>query len=91
MNKLLTILRYLIYPAIWVGSFALITTLLTAGIDTYFATLPVIAGAALVVLLLERALPYETDWLHTKRGDLNLDTVHYIVNYSIKVVAQLGV
>lgn len=89
MKKLITILRHLIYPVVWVGSFALITTLLTAGVNTYLATLPVIAGAALVVLLMERALPYEIDWLCTKRGNLNLDTVHYVVNYGIKVVAQL--
>lgn len=89
MNKRITLLRYLLYPVIWSGSFLLIVALLAAGINTYLATLPVIAGAAIVVLLLERALPYEIDWLRTKHGDLNLDTAHYVVNYSIKVVAQL--
>ena len=89
MNRLTLFLRYLIYPAIWGGAFYLITYLLGTGVNTYLATLPVIAGAAVAVLLLERWLPYEIDWLRSKHGDLNLDTVHYLVNYGIKVVAQL--
>ncbi|WP_298610260.1 sterol desaturase family protein, partial [uncultured Spirosoma sp.] len=89
MNKRISLLRYLLYPVVWVGSFVMISTLLAVGVNIYLATLPVVAGAAVVVLLLERALPYDTDWLHSKQGDLNLDTVHYVVNYGIKVVAQL--
>lgn len=89
MNKLKQLSRYLIYPTVWGGSFLLIVILLQSGLNTYLATLPVIGLAAVVVLLLERALPYEADWLKTKQGDLNLDTVHYMVNYGIKVVAQL--
>lgn len=89
MNKLKALSRYVIYPVVWGGSLWGVVSLLAAGVNTYLATLPIIVGAAVVVLLLERVLPYERDWLRTKHGDLNLDTVHYVVNYCIKVIAQL--
>lgn len=80
--------QYLIYPIIMLTSFVVISTLLERGINQYLATLPIIGLIAIFILFIEKLYPYDKDWLHSK-GDFNLDTIHYLVNYGIKLVAQI--
>ena len=79
--------KYLMYPTFMVIASASIIILLERGINPYLATVPVIIAFAIAILLIEKKYPYEKDWVKSK-GDFNLDSIHYFVNYGIKLIAQ---
>ena len=82
------IFQYSIYPIFMMSAWALILWAMQKGINQYLATVPIIATFGLIALLLERAMPFEKQWL---RGtDWNLDFIYYIINYLIKVSAQFS-
>lgn len=65
-----------------------ITTGIERGWPSYFVVVSVLLLIGTLVFFAERGLPYKPTWLESK-GDLSLDTVYYVVNYGIKIVAQL--
>jgi len=80
--------QYSIYPLFMILAWALILWAMQTGINQYLATVPIIALFGIVALLLERALPFEKEWING--SDWNLDFTYYIINYLIKVSAQFG-
>lgn len=82
------VFQYSIYPLIMLSASFLLISGLEAGINYYLVTLPVITFFGASILLLERWMPYEKDWTVNK-GDWNLDLTYYVINYSIKLTAQL--
>lgn len=89
MPTLKTVFQYTIYPVFLGAAWGLMLVALQNGVNQYLATLPVVAAFGLLALLLERVLPFERAWLHG--SDWNLDFTYYLINYLIKVTAQLGV
>ena len=77
-----------IYPVFMLSAAILIIAGITSGLNQYLATIPVIALYGFFALILERSLPYEKKWL--KGSDWNLDFTYYIVNYLIKIIAQIS-
>lgn len=77
-----------IYPIIMIVSSSLIIGGIEAGINQYWVTIPVILFFGLVILQLERWFPYEEEWTKGK-NDWNLDLTYYIINYGIKLAAQI--
>ena len=49
------------------------------GYNMYLVSLPVITLSGVLILFLERWMPYEKDWIKGK-GDWNLDLTYYIIN-----------
>lgn len=81
------IFQYTIYPFVMLSAAFLIIYGIQSGYNFYWSTLPVITIFGVIILLLERWLPYEKDWVNGK-GDWNLDLTYYVINYSIKLAAQ---
>lgn len=80
--------QYTIYPIFMLSAWGLILWAMQTGANQYLATIPIIALFGLIALLLERVMPFEKTWLDGT--DWNLDFIYYIVNYLIKVSAQLS-
>lgn len=81
-----TIFQYSIYPLIILSAAALLIVGIQMKYNMYLVTLPVITFYAILILFLERLLPFEKQWLYG--WDWNLDLTYYIINYIIKVIAQ---
>lgn len=81
------IFQYGFWVVLFFGAASAMIVLFNTGINQYLATLPVLMVVATIILLLEKIIPFERDWVKSK-GDLNLDTIYYIVNYLIKLSAQ---
>lgn len=80
--------QYSIYPIFMMSACALILWAMQTGINQYLATVPIIALYGLIALLLEKAMPFEKQWLNGT--DWNLDFIYYLINYIIKVSAQFS-
>lgn len=76
-----------IYPAIMLSTSAIILYGIQSGYNQYLATIPVITLTGILILVLEKWMPYEKNWVSGK-NDWNLDLTYYIINYSIKLIAQ---
>jgi sterol desaturase/sphingolipid hydroxylase (fatty acid hydroxylase superfamily) len=70
------------------SAWIIITSLISDGINPYLATIPLIVIYGAAALFLEKLMPFNREWL--KGEDWNLDFTYYIINYAIKVAAQLG-
>ncbi len=79
--------QYGIYPAVMLSAAAILIYGIQKGYNYYLVSITTISVYGLIVFLLERRLPYERKWLDG--WDWNLDFLYYIINYIIKVVAQL--
>lgn len=79
--------QFSIYPVIMAAASAILIFGIQSGYNQYMVTIPVITLFGLFILLLERWMPYEKDWVKGK-GDWNLDLTYYIINYCIKLAAQ---
>ena len=89
-----TVIRYGSYPLI-LGATALVLFGALAGGWPYFPTVPLTVAAALAcVALLERRLPFHTEWARDHR-DTICDAIHAVVNLAVLlavhgVIAALG-
>ncbi|MBX9734877.1 MAG: sterol desaturase family protein [Chitinophagaceae bacterium] len=81
------VFQFGIYPIIMLSASATIIYEIGAGVNQYLATIPFITLTGVLILLLERWIPYEKNWVGSK-NDWNLDLTYYIINYSIKLIAQ---
>lgn len=81
------IFQYSIYPIIMFAAATLLIYGMQNGYNYYFVSILTISIFGLILLILERQLPYEKEWINN--WDWNLDFVYYIINYSIKLFAQL--
>ena len=81
------VFQFGIYPAIMLSASAIILYGIKSGHNYYLATIPVITLTGVLILLLEKWMPYEKSWVSGK-NDWNLDLTYYIINYSIKLIAQ---
>jgi sterol desaturase/sphingolipid hydroxylase (fatty acid hydroxylase superfamily)/uncharacterized protein (DUF2147 family) len=81
------IFQFGIYPLIMLAAGALLIYGMQNGYNYYVVSITTITVFGLIILLLERQLPYEKSWV--SNWDWNLDLVYYIINYAIKLVAQL--
>lgn len=79
--------QFSIYPLIMLSAAIIIVKGIQSGYNQYVITIPVITFFGLLILLLERWMPYDTDWVKGK-SDWNLDLTYYIINYCIKLIAQ---
>jgi len=59
-----------------------------SGLNRYLSVLAIMTFYGFFILLLERWMPYNKDWVNG--SDWNLDLTYYIINYSIKIIAQYG-
>ena len=80
--------QYSIYPVYMLSAWFLILWGIQSGLNQYLATIPVIIVYGIIILLLEKVLPFDKEWLNG--SDWNLDLTYYIINYSIKTIAQIG-
>lgn len=87
-RKLKSLLQYIIYPVIMIVSSIIIMQKIGTGENHLKVIISILGSNALLILTLEKILPYEKAWLNSK-GDLTLDTTYYIINYFIKLVGQL--
>lgn len=78
--------QYSIYPVLMLASAILLIGGIQAGYNPYLVTLPVIAGCGVLILVLEKWMPYDKMWVNG--SDWNLDLTYYIINYCIKLAAQ---
>ncbi|GAO44433.1 sterol desaturase family protein [Flavihumibacter petaseus] len=76
-----------VYPLIMLSASGVLIYGIQSGFNQYLIVLPVISFFGMLILLLERWMPYEIDWVKGK-NDWNLDLTYYIINYGIKLVAQ---
>lgn len=81
------IIQYTLWLSLFGSAASLMIILFEKGINHYAATLSVIVFFALVILSLEKRMPFEKDWVKSK-GDINLDTAYYSINYGIKLTGQ---
>jgi sterol desaturase/sphingolipid hydroxylase (fatty acid hydroxylase superfamily)/uncharacterized protein (DUF2147 family) len=81
------IFQYSIYPIVMLTAATLLINGMQNGYNYYVVSISTITGFGLLILILERQLPYEKAWINN--WDWNLDFVYYIINYSIKLGAQL--
>lgn len=81
------VFQFGIYPAIMLSASAIILYGIRSGYNQYLVTVPVITLTGILILLLEQWMPYEKNWVGGK-NDWNLDLTYYIINYSIKLIAQ---
>lgn len=58
-------------------------------VNHYLVTLSVILFIGVIILLLEKILPFNRAWLN--HWDWNLDLTYYITNYIIKLLAQFQI
>jgi sterol desaturase/sphingolipid hydroxylase (fatty acid hydroxylase superfamily) len=76
-----TLIRYLSYPLIAVGSAVLLVALANQGAP-YWPLFPLIVATGIVsVALLERIAPFEASWNRDHRGDTAVDAAHFLVSY----------
>ena len=80
--------QYCVYPVFIILSWALILWTMQIGVNHYIATVPIILIFGIVLLFLERIMPFEKNWVNG--SDWNLDFTYYIINYLIKIAAQFG-
>lgn len=78
--------QYSIYPVLMLASAILLIGGIQAGYNPYLVTLPVITGCSVLILVLEKWIPYDKTWVNG--SDWNLDLTYYIINYCIKLAAQ---
>lgn len=78
--------QYSIYPVLMLASAILLIGGIQAGYNPYLVTLPVITGCGVLILVLEKWIPYDKTWVNG--SDWNLDLTYYIINYCIKLAAQ---
>jgi len=83
------IFQYTIYPIIMTTSAILLIYGIEYEYNYYIVSITTITIFGLLILLLERQFPYEKEWLNN--WDWNLDFIYYIINYAIKLIAQLQV
>jgi len=88
MTVLQSFAKHGIYPFFMISGSTTIIWGISSGMHHIAVIAPVLLISAIAILTLEKFLPFEPDWLKSK-GDLNVDTIHYIVNYFIKLGAQL--
>ncbi len=81
------IFQYSMYPIIMLSAATLLIYGMQNGYNYYAVSLSTISIFALLILLLERQLPYEKQWINN--WDWNLDFIYYLINYAIKLIAQL--
>jgi sterol desaturase/sphingolipid hydroxylase (fatty acid hydroxylase superfamily)/uncharacterized protein (DUF2147 family) len=81
------VFQYCIYPVIMLSASFILIFGMKNGYNMYLVSLPVITLSGVLILFLERWMPYEKDWIKGK-GDWNLDLTYYIINYCIKLTAQ---
>lgn len=81
------IFQYCIYPVIMLSASFILIFGMKNGYNMYLVSLPVITLSGVLILFLERWMPYERAWVKGK-GDWNLDLTYYIINYCIKLAAQ---
>ena len=86
MNKLQVLSSYLIYPFIVWGCGAISIFAVGNNINYWVVIPPLLIAAAIIVTILERILPYETD---PESPPLAIDAAHYLVNYLIKQSALM--
>lgn len=84
--NLTKVFQYSIYPLLMLTTSTVLIAGIERGYNPYWVSLPVIAFTGLLILCLEKLLPYEKQWLNA--WDWNLDLTYYIINYLIKVFAQ---
>jgi hypothetical protein len=72
--------QFSIYPVVMLSASSILIYGMQTGLNQYLVTLPVISLFGLLILLLERWMPYEKDWVKGK-GDWNFDLTYYIINY----------
>lgn len=83
------IIQYTVWPLLFGSAASAMIILFETGTNHYTATLSVLVFFAIIILLLEKIMPFEKDWIKSK-GDINLDTTYYIVNYCIKLIGQFA-
>ena len=83
-----TAFQYSIYPLYMLSAWLLILWGIESGLNQYLATIPVIIFYGFIILLLEKMLPFDKQWLNG--NDWNLDLTYYIINYAIKTIAQIS-
>lgn len=81
------IFQYSIYPIVMLSAATILIYGMQNGYNYYAISLSTISVFAFLILLLERQLPYEKQWINN--WDWNLDFIYYIINYAIKLFAQL--
>jgi len=81
------IFQYSIYPIVMILAATLLIYGMQNGYNYYLVSITTTVTFGLLILLLERKFPYEKNWLNN--WDWNLDLTYYIINYVIKLVAQL--
>lgn len=74
-----TALRYLTYPVIVIGGGTLLIVALSTGRPPWQVGPPLLVAAALLVALLERALPYVPAWTRD-HDDSRTDVAHFLGN-----------
>lgn len=79
--------QYSVYPVIMISAAYVIIKSIQMGYNQYLSTIPVISICGVLILLMERWMPYEKNWVKGK-CDWNLDLTYYIINYCIKLAAQ---
>jgi sterol desaturase/sphingolipid hydroxylase (fatty acid hydroxylase superfamily) len=72
----------LVFPVVLCASIAATIALMDAGMSPAFAFGPPIAVAYLLVMSLERVLPFHRSWLKS-RGDIHVDLGHLVVSGGI--------
>uniref|UniRef100_UPI00404B96B7 sterol desaturase family protein n=1 Tax=Flavobacterium sp. TaxID=239 RepID=UPI00404B96B7 len=87
-SKIKTTFQYSIYPVFMLSAFFFILLGIQSGINQYVTTISVILVYGFIILMLEKILPFEKDWLNG--NDWNLDLTYYIINYTIKTIAQIS-
>lgn len=81
-------LRVLVYPLIL--SAAVAATLAGLTVASEAVVLPIVcAAAAVLVMLLERVIPYETDWGHS-HGDVGTDLWHLTLTGALAEAARVA-
>lgn len=78
-------LTYGTFPAIFGGAMTLALVGMARGWDPVWTAMGATAAVVLALFVLERAHPYQRDWLHS-RGDLRTDVMHNLVNFWIPEV-----
>jgi sterol desaturase/sphingolipid hydroxylase (fatty acid hydroxylase superfamily) len=72
----------LVFPVVLCASIAATIALLDAGVSPAIAFLPAIAAAYLLLMALERVLPFHRSWQHSY-GDIHVDLGHLVVSGGI--------
>ncbi len=74
--------RFTAYPLIVIGGGALLLILQSLGVATWPLAPLVLLGAAMVVAVLERAVPYARAW-NRDHGDARTDVLHFVGNLAV--------